>query len=198
MLYCILAITICSPLCASSADEEDVRAPVKGLRTRLLRDLDIPASIRAFDRHFGQTSYSLKSLFKDERRRVVGILLQSVVNEAEAMYRQIYDNHAPLMRFLSDIPMKLPKALSVTSEFVINAALRRAFEDEPLDFGRIASLLDAVRRENLNLDAAGLSYTLTGRVNSLMQALCRHARGFDTLSRMNVLSRHGAIPCRSP
>jgi hypothetical protein len=103
------------------------------------------------------------------------------------MYRQIYDNHASLMRFLSDIPMALPKVLSVTSEFVINAALRRAFEDESLDFGRIASLLDAARRENLNLDHAGLSYTLTGRVNSLMQAFAAMPEDSDTLSRMNVL-----------
>jgi hypothetical protein len=154
---------------------------------RAFANVDVPDSIRALDRHFGQTGYSLKSLFKDERRRVVSILLASVVNEAEAMYRQIYDNHASLMRFLSDIPMAFPKVLSVTSEFVINAALRRAFEDEPLDLGRIASLLDAARRENLNLDHAGLSYSLTGRVNSLMQAFAAMPEDTDTLVRMNAV-----------
>jgi hypothetical protein len=91
------------------------------------------------------------------------------------------------MRFLSDIPMAFPKVLSVTSEFVINAALRRAFEDEPLDLGRIASLLDAARRENLNLDHAGLSYSLTGRVNSLMQAFAAMPEDTDTLVRMNAV-----------
>ena len=161
---------------------------------RLLKDsedafarVDIADSIRALDRHFGQTAYSLKSLFKDERQRVVSVLLTSVVDEAEAMYRQIYDNHAPLMRFLTESSMPLPKVLSVTSEFVINAALRRAFEDEPLDLVKVASLLDAARRENLNLDLAGLSYSLTGRVNSLMQAFAAMPEDIDTLRRMNAV-----------
>ncbi len=149
--------------------------------------VDIPSSIRALDRHFGDTKYSLKSLFKDERRRVVGILLQSVVDDAEAMYRQIYDSHASLMRFLTDIPMELPQVLSVTSEFVVNGALRRAFQDEPLDLGRIASLLDSARREHLNLDAAGLSYTLAGRINSLMQAFAAMPEDKETLARMNAV-----------
>lgn len=149
--------------------------------------VDIPDSIRALDRHFGETAYSLKSLFKDERQRVVGILLESVVKEAEAMYRQVYENHAPLMRFLSDISMPLPKVLSVTSEFVVNAALRRAFEDEPINLDHIASLLDAARRENLTLDFAGLSYSLTGRLNSLMQALAVMPEDLATLERMNTV-----------
>jgi alpha-amylase/alpha-mannosidase (GH57 family) len=154
---------------------------------RAFENVDIPDSIRALDRHFGQTSYSLKSLFKDERQRVVSVLLESVVNEAEAMYRQVYENHAPLMRFLGEASMPLPKVLSVTSEFVINAALRRAFENEPLDLDRIASLLDASRRERLNLDHAGLSYSLTGRINSLMQAFAAMPDDIETLERMNAV-----------
>jgi hypothetical protein len=158
-------------------------------------NMDIPDSIRALDRHFGQTSYSLKSLFKDERQRVVSVLLESVVNEAEAMYRQVYDNHALLMRFLNEASVALPKVLSVTSEFVINAALRRALESEPLDLARIASLLDAARLEKLNLDQAGLSYSLTGRVNSLMQAFAAMPDDINTLERMNsVFDVVGSLP----
>jgi alpha-amylase/alpha-mannosidase (GH57 family) len=161
---------------------------------QLLRDTetaflltDVAGAVRALDRHFENTSYSLKSLFKDEQRRVVGILLSSVVDEAEAMYRQIYDNHASLMRFLSEIHMPFPQVLSVTSDFVINAALRRAFEDDPLDLGRISTLLDTVKRENVSLDAAGLSYTLGGRINSLMQAFAAMPEDLVILERMQAV-----------
>lgn len=150
-------------------------------------NVDIPDSIRALDRHFGRTAYSLKSLFKDERRRVISTLLTSVVNEAEAMYRQIYDSHASLMRFLGELHMPYPRVLSVTSEFVVNTSLRRAFEDEPLDLNRISALLDTARRENISLDVAGLSYTLTGRINSLMQAFAAMPEDIDTLERMNSI-----------
>jgi hypothetical protein len=145
---------------------------------------DIADAIRALDRHFENTSYSMKSLFKDEQRRVVSILLTSVVSEAEAMYRQIYDNHASLMRFLGEIRMPFPQVLSVTADFVINATLRRAFQDDPLDLSRISTLLDTVQRENINLDTAGLSYTLSGRINSLMQAFAAMPEDLATLERM--------------
>jgi alpha-amylase/alpha-mannosidase (GH57 family) len=154
---------------------------------RAFANVDIPDSIRTLDRHFGQMSYSLKSLFKDERQRVVRVLLASVVNEAEAMYRQVYENHAPLMRFLSEVSTPLPKVLSVTSEFVVNAALRRAFESEPLDLARIASLLDTAKLEKLNFDQAGLSYSLTGRINSLIQAFAAMPDDINTLERMNAV-----------
>ena len=160
----------------------------------LLRDteaafarVDIADMIRALDRHFDQTAYSLKSLFKDERRRVVGRLLESVVDEAEAMYRQIYDSHASLMRFLGEIHMPYPRVLSVTAEFVVNSALRRSFEDDPLDIMKITALLDTARRENLSLDVPGLSYALTGRINSLMQAFAAMPADTETLERMNTI-----------
>jgi len=160
----------------------------------LLRDteaafarVDIADMICALDRHFDQTAYSLKSLFKDERRRVVGRLLESVVDEAEAMYRQIYDSHASLMRFLGEIHMPYPRVLSVTAEFVVNSALRRSFEDDPLDIMKITALLDTARRENLSLDVPGLSYALTGRINSLMQAFAAMPADTETLERMNTI-----------
>src|SRR5580700_7363031 len=51
--------------------------------------------------HFGGATYSLKSLFRDERQKVVSKLLGSTMAEAEAAYTQIYEHHAPLMGFLS-------------------------------------------------------------------------------------------------
>jgi alpha-amylase/alpha-mannosidase (GH57 family) len=146
---------------------------------------DMAESVRALDRHFEKTSYSLKSLFKDEQRRVVNDLLESVVGEAEAMYRQIYDNHASLMRFLADIHMPLPQVLSVTSEFVLNASLRRAFMEIPVDVGRISTLLDSARRENVELNGAELGYVLRTRLDALMQASLASAEDPETLRILN-------------
>ena len=68
-----------------------------------------------------------KSLFRDERQKVVSKLLGSTMDEAEAAYRQIYEHHAPLMGFLSDMGAPLPKMLHLTAEFVLNTALRKEF-----------------------------------------------------------------------
>jgi len=62
---------------------------------------------------------------------------------------QIYDNHASLMRFLSDIPMALPKVLSVNVKFVIMLPCGE-HEGRALDLVASRPCSDAARRENLN------------------------------------------------
>jgi alpha-amylase/alpha-mannosidase (GH57 family) len=129
---------------------------------------DFPEIIRLFDRHFGESNYSLKSLFRDEQRKIVRIILQSTISEAEAAYRQVYEHHAPLMRFLADLGIRMPGVLRMTAEFVLNSSLRLAFEDEVLDLDRIRSLLETAEREQITLKAAGLAYTLEQTLERLM------------------------------
>jgi alpha-amylase/alpha-mannosidase (GH57 family) len=134
---------------------------------------DLPETLRQLDRHFEGTAYSLKSLFRDEQRRIVNLILQSTLGEAEAAYRQIYDNHAPLMRLLAESRVPLPKVLVLTAEFVLNSSLRRELQEPELGLDRIHALLDEAARENVNLDAAGLEYALRRRMVALADELLR-------------------------
>jgi len=145
---------------------------------------DLPATLRALDRQFGGVTYSLKSLFRDEQRRIVSILLDSTLREAESSFRQLYEHHAPLMHFLGEMNTPLPKALHMTAEFVLNSSLRRAFEDEELDFERIRGLLDAARREGVQLDGAGLSYALHHSIDLMMERFEAEPAAFRHLERL--------------
>jgi alpha-amylase/alpha-mannosidase (GH57 family) len=127
---------------------------------------DIPEVIRAFDRGFGVDTYSLKSLFRDEQRSILSHILISTLDEAEAAYRQLYEHHAPLMRFLSDLKTPLPKAFRTTAEYALNSHLRRAFSDE-LDIGRIHSLLEEARLGGVELDATTLEFTLRNTIERM-------------------------------
>jgi alpha-amylase/alpha-mannosidase (GH57 family) len=150
---------------------------------------DMPESIRLMDRHFGGVIYSLKSLFRDEQRKVVRQILDSTLAEAGATYRQIYEHHAPLMRFLSDLGTPPPKVLQITAEFVLNSSLRRAFEDERLDLGRIAALLDAVAREKITLDTVSLSYVLKKRLEAISNELLEDPQNLDRVTQFEAAVR---------
>ncbi|MBW1713901.1 MAG: DUF3536 domain-containing protein, partial [Deltaproteobacteria bacterium] len=88
---------------------------------------DFPETLRLLDKHFGLPAFSLKSLFRDEQRKILNLLLESTLNEAEDVYGRLYEQHAPLMRFLQNAGMPLPRALSAAAEVVLNAGLYRAF-----------------------------------------------------------------------
>lgn len=131
---------------------------------------DIPDVIRAFDRGFGTDTYSLKSLFRDEQRNILSQILISTLDEAEAVYRQLYEHHAPLMRFLGDLKTPLPKAFRTTAEYALNSHLRRAFSDD-LDIARIHSLLEESRLGGVDLDATTLEYTLRKTIERIAQRI---------------------------
>jgi alpha-amylase/alpha-mannosidase (GH57 family) len=135
---------------------------------RAFQSADLPECLRVIDRHFQGATYSLKSLFRDEQRRIVSQIVNSTIGEAESVYRQVYDHHAQLMCFLSELRMPLPAILRVTSDFVLDRAVRRALTDRDVDLERIRTLVETASRTGVKLDAASLQFALRERLNALV------------------------------
>src|SRR5262249_43696887 len=128
---------------------------------------DFPEIIRLLDRGFGESTYSLRSLFRDEQRKVMKRVLQGPQAEAETVYRRLYEQNLPTMRFLATLNVPLPRALQTTADFLLNTDLRWAFEDDDPDLGHIRKLLKEAATWHVALDAAGLAYkfrTTLGRM----------------------------------
>jgi alpha-amylase/alpha-mannosidase (GH57 family) len=133
---------------------------------------DFAQVIRLIDRIFKERSYSLKSLFKDEQRKIAIQILKTTLQEAEAAYREIYEPNMPLMRFVEELGVPLPRAFDLAAQFVLNTDLHRAFEEEELDLQRISLLLRQARQRRVALDAAGLGFA----VRKAMQRLGKEFR----------------------
>jgi alpha-amylase/alpha-mannosidase (GH57 family) len=157
--------------------DEAYRTTVEEM-TAAFAKADFPEVIRLLDRHFGESTYSLKSLFRDNQRKVLNRILESTLAEAEAGYRQIYERHAPLMRFLNDLSMPLndlsvplPKALQMAASFILNIDLRRAFEVEAPNLDRVRMLLAEARLWRVELDTAGLAFGLQKTLERMIEQL---------------------------
>ena len=121
---------------------------------------DIAEVIRVMDKNFGTQTYSLKNLFKDEQRKILAEILKSTLSEAEDAYRHLYDNQAPLLRFLHETHIPVPKEMITTAEFALNGLLRAALEESDLDLERIGNLLDEIEIAGVQLDKTTLEFTL--------------------------------------
>jgi alpha-amylase/alpha-mannosidase (GH57 family) len=166
-------------------DEEAYRALAHEIREPFTQ-ADFPEVIRLLDRHFGESTYSLRSLFRDEQRKILSRILESALSEAEAVYRQLYENQAPMMRFLTSLSIPLPKAFHAAAEFVLNTQLRRAFESENLDIERIGSLLDSVPVEGVSLDTATLEYAFRNNMERIAEQFLAQPSDFSLLQRLEV------------
>jgi alpha-amylase/alpha-mannosidase (GH57 family) len=145
---------------------------------------DFSEVVRVMDRHFGGTAYTLKSLLADERSHILDMILSSTLREAEGAYRQIYESHAPLLRYLASVGMEKPRILSLTAEFVLNANLQRELRRGDLDPDRIRPLLEQARAEEVHIDRPGLGYTLQKSLTRMMQRLRSEPEDIDLLNRV--------------
>ena len=137
------------------------------------RRADFAEVIRFMDRRFGESSYSLRSLFRDEQRKVLEQILtsSSSLGEAEALYRQIYERRALMMRFLTNLQIPLPKVFSAAAELVLNGYLRQALEQEEVDAERVNALLEAAKLEGVPLDTATLEFAYRHKLERLTERL---------------------------
>jgi hypothetical protein len=132
---------------------------------------DFAEVIRVIHRAFGDSSYSLSSLFRDEQRRVLELILGASLREAEHIYRQFYERRAPMMRYLTSLGIPLPKALLASAEFVLNGYLRAALEHEDIDSDAVRSLLETARLEGVLVDAPTLEYAFRQNLNRIAEDL---------------------------
>jgi hypothetical protein len=132
---------------------------------------DFPEAIRRLDECFMGSVYSLESLFRDEENRILGLILDSVFVDAENVYRQLYENHAPLMRFFKNSALPPPKTLHIAAEFVLNTSLREALEKDDIDSEVVESILEEAREEGIGLDTTTLEYAFRKNLERMAKAL---------------------------
>ena len=146
---------------------------------------DFAEVIRLMDRRFGESHYSVRSLFRDEQRKTLDLILSATLGEAETLYRQIYEHRAPMMRFLTALHIPLPKAFQSAAEIVLNRYLRRAFEQEEIDTERINGLLETAKVEGISLDNATLEFAFRKNIERMAERFAAepteaHLRLLDT------------------
>lgn len=136
-----------------------------------IRRANLPEVIRLIDRFFGETAYSLTSLFADEQHNILNTILNQTISEMEDSLRKIYEDHASLLHFLTETGMAAPPALASAAQFAINASLRRALEAEMFDPIDVELLLNRAQSDQIPLDTALLGYTAGQRMKRAMVRL---------------------------
>jgi hypothetical protein len=148
-----------------------------------------PEVIRLLDRHYGHVDYSLTSLFSDEQRRIVQIILNSTLWDIENSLTTIYEDHASLLHYLSQAGLPKPPALTLAAGFAINAGLRRALEGDPIDQAHLRSFLSLAKADQIPLETVTLSYLADQRMKRSLTELQMSSGSLEILERALTLAR---------
>jgi len=170
---------------SESLGAEDYKTLVKELSEAFSR-ADFPESIRLMDKHFGASSYSLTSLFRDAQRNVTALVIEPSVADASASYSLIYEHHAPLIRFLRAGEMPVPKHLTTAAEFVLNDSLRETLQKIPLDSQLIEELLDEARSAGVPLDSTALEFSLRKSLEQMSEMFAQEPENLEVLQNLRA------------
>ena len=156
---------------------------------------DFAEIIRLMDRHFGQSNYSLRSLFRDEQRRILDIVMAASLKEAETLYRQIYENRAPMMRFITDLNIPLPKVFQGAAEYALNGYLREALTREQIDIERVGMLLETARIEGVAIDGSTMEFAFRRNLERMAGRLAEQPTNLALLRNLdNAASLFAELP----
>jgi hypothetical protein len=146
--------------------------------------------LRVLDRHFEGTAYSIRSLFRDEQRKVLGVVLASTLEEAEADLRRIHRSHEPLIRFLAGLGSPIPPVLKASSEFVIHADLRTLAREKEPDAKEVSRLLEVAARDGVGVRESGAAWVLSESIAAWLDRMAiAGSPDADGLRRLTELVR---------
>ena len=148
-----------------------------------------PEVIRLLDRYYGHVDYSLTSLFRDEQRRIVQVILSSTLSSIENSLTTIYEDHASLLHYLSQAGLPKPPALTIAAEFAVSAGLRKALDGVPIDQALLRSFLALAKADQIPLETSTLSYIADQRMKHAMVELQISAGSLEMLGRALTLAR---------
>ncbi len=119
---------------------------------------DLLATQRVLDRGFGGATFSLGSLFARERAAVLDRILATELRDADAVYRGLYDEHAPLMRFLVRHDLPVPDPFAIAAELVLRRRILGALERPVPSFDEVRATIAEATQVHVDLDTPAIAY----------------------------------------
>jgi alpha-amylase/alpha-mannosidase (GH57 family) len=156
---------------------------------------DLPEVYRLMDAHFGQTAFSLDSLFLDERQKALETMLKAASAELEESNRQRYERMAPLVRSLMKLGMEPPSSFRCVAELSLHSQLLHALQSDALDSNEVTRLLEEAGLWQVKLNKKELKDVLSRVIEKLaaesrnnpgdLKALRKFATAVDMASKLS-------------
>jgi hypothetical protein len=148
---------------------------------------DTASVIRILDEQFHKNTFSLRSLFRDEQRRIIDLILKDSLGTLSGSFRSMYEHQAPLMRFLNSLSVPVPPAFISLAGVALNNQLQQALDRPDIDAAAVKALLREADLNKVTLDEPTLEFTLRKRLEEQASVFGKNPDDFETLKRLHAL-----------
>jgi hypothetical protein len=178
----------------ASAAEEAWAAAVYRLEAAFL-SADLLEAQRAIDRFFGGATFALGSLFVAERDRALAHILDVSLADAEAAFRRVHDQHAPLVRYLVKAGVAVPETFRAASELVLRHRILNALRKQHPSFDEVRACMAEAAQVRVDLDTSEVAYVAGAALARMIDRVIAepdHARLADYLDELGAMAEIAA------
>jgi alpha-amylase/alpha-mannosidase (GH57 family) len=173
-------------ICGGARDFQDLK-DYENLKKSLADSFakaDTAGAIHTLTETFSGNAFSLRTLFRDEQRKIVDIILNESLETTTAAFQRIYENHAPLMRFLNGLGIPVPATFRSAAEIALKSVAKQAFERPELDTDAIQSYLKEASVNHVTLDVSGLEYAVRKRLEKAAMQFAEQPTNVEIVQRL--------------
>ncbi|HRI80537.1 MAG TPA: DUF3536 domain-containing protein, partial [Cyclobacteriaceae bacterium] len=136
---------------------------------------------------FGPEKYSIWSLFKEEKRKILDTIAMQGMEDIESSLRRTYNRDYPLVNALSNNDIPIPKAYKTTFEYILNADLLKCFQPERINVKNLERIVGELDRWSLKIEDHEKVARIAGE--SIFTELKRIAAERENVKRIERLNR---------
>jgi alpha-amylase/alpha-mannosidase (GH57 family) len=135
----------------STEMDDDTFVLMKKQITEAFRSTNLGEVISVMQTFFGLEKYTLYDLFYDEKIKILNLIAEKSLVEAENAFRNIYDDNYQLMSSMQNNGLSLPDAYTTAVAYVINHDLEGYFKNEHLSIKELQRLTSELKKWNIKL-----------------------------------------------
>ncbi|MEQ9075192.1 MAG: DUF3536 domain-containing protein [Sandaracinaceae bacterium] len=141
---------------------------------------DLAEVVRQIDRLFEGQTFSLRHLLLDDREEIMRQLLADRTRRMEERVEALYDQTAPLIRFLESVDLASPPVFGMAAEYTLRARLRAAVgAGLAIDLVTVSRLIADAKEASVALDPVALGRALQETLEQVVEALAAAPEDLD-------------------
>ena len=137
--------------------------------------------------YFGPEKYSIWSLFKEEKRKILDTIASQGMEDIESSLRRTYNRDYPLVNALSNNDIPIPEAYKMTFEYILNADFIKCFQPDRINIKTLERIVGELDRWSLKIGDHDKVERIAGE--SIYKELQRVGAERENLKRIQRLNR---------
>lgn len=156
--------------------------------TRAFEESRVGDVIGVMQEYFGPDKFTIWHLFKDEKRKVLNMIMEENLMQLESSFRGIVNSDYQLLNALRNDEIPIPPGYRKTIDFVLNRDLRKELSQPFPNLQRLDQLSAEFKKWNAGLDdLPGLNHGASELILSGMHRIARKKSDVQVVRDLNEL-----------